>query len=278
MNKTDLPVGAAADLRYAIQFSPRNHRARLVALCELYTEIREIPRECRDPGVAETKLRWWEEEIELMLDGRARHPRSQAFWAQHGKLNLTNKLFLDIIDNARQDIQPPSFPVFDDVKRYCKQRGGSFTALAVGLCGADSLITLGAAHNLGYAWQLADIVTHSAVDARRGRVYFAVEDLRHHRVDQHVVEGTHSDAGLKTLLSDYSLRAQQLIEEAHAATPEMERDTLVTASILAALARGRLRKLARRHFVTGAGTVELSPLSALLTAWSTARRTTRITL
>jgi hypothetical protein len=58
----------------------------------------------------------------------------------------------------------------------------------------------------------------------------------------------------------------------------MERDTLVTASILAALAQGRLRKLARRHFVTGAGTVELSPLSALLAAWKTARRAVKITL
>ncbi|MGH8399686.1 MAG: squalene/phytoene synthase family protein, partial [Gammaproteobacteria bacterium] len=155
---------------------------------------------------------------------------------------------------------------------------GSFTALAVGLCGAESLITLGAARNLGCAWQLAGIVTRSTADAQLGRVYFAAEDLQLHHLDQHVVEGIHSDTGLKALLSDYSLRAQQLIEEAHAAAPEMERDTLATASILAALAQGRLRKLARRYFVTGAGTVELSPLSALLTAWKTARRATRITL
>ncbi|HEX5340749.1 MAG TPA: squalene/phytoene synthase family protein [Gammaproteobacteria bacterium] len=278
MNKIGLSAGVAADLRYVVQFSPLNYRIRLVALCELYTEICEIPRECRDPGVAETKLRWWEEEIELMLGGSARHPVSQAFWAQHGKLNLTNKLFLDIIDSTRQDLQPPSFATFEAVKRYCKQRGGSFTALAVGLCGAESLITLGAARNLGCAWQLAGIVTHNAADAQRGRVYFAAEDLQLYHLDQHVVEGVHSDVGLKALLSDYSARAQQLIEEAHAATPEMERDTLATASILAALALGRLRKLARRRFGTGAGTVELSPLSALLTAWSTARRAAKFNL
>ncbi|HET7396472.1 MAG TPA: squalene/phytoene synthase family protein [Gammaproteobacteria bacterium] len=278
MSRSNLPNGIPADLRYAVQFSPDRYRTQLASLATLYHEIREIIHECRDPGVAETKLRWWEEEIELMLDGRARHPCAQSFWAQHGKLNLASKLFLDIIDSTRQDIHSPSFPTFDNVRRYCKQRGGSFTVLAASLCGADSLVTLAAARDLGSGWQLADIVTRSAMDARLGRVYFAAEDLQQHHLDQHVVEGVHSDTGLKALLSDYSLRARQLMDDALAAAPEMERDTLVTASILAALAQGRLRKLARRHFVTGAGTVELSPLSALLTAWKTAQRAVKITL
>ncbi|MGH8372376.1 MAG: squalene/phytoene synthase family protein [Gammaproteobacteria bacterium] len=278
MSHPDPLTGIPADLRYAIQFSPEKYRARLIALATLYTEIREIPQECRDPGVAETKLRWWEEEIELMLDGKPRHPTSQMFWANHGKLNLTNRLFLDIIDSARQDLSPPSFPAFENVMHYCRQRGGAFTALAVGLCNAESLVTLSAARNIGCAWQLAGIVTRSAVDAQLGRVYFAAEDLRKHHVDQHVVEGVHSDTGLKALLADYSMWAQRLIEDARGATPELERDNLVAASILAAFALGRLRKLARRHFVTGARTVELSPFSALLTAWSTARRAARFTL
>lgn len=278
MNHTESLAGLSSDLRYAVQFSPARYRPRLVALCRLYDEIREIPQECRDPGVAETKLRWWEEEIELMLDGKARHPSSRTFWAHHERLNLTNKLFLDIIDSARQDLHSPSFPAFDNVRRYCKQRGGAFTALAAGLCGADSLIALSAARNLGYGWQLAGIVTRSAADARSGRVYFAAEDLRQHQVDQHVVEGVHSDSGLKALLADYSTRAQELIQEALAATPEMERDSLVTAGILAALALQRLRKLKRRRFVPGTGAVELSPFSALLTAWSTARRAAHFTL
>ncbi|HET7922462.1 MAG TPA: squalene/phytoene synthase family protein [Gammaproteobacteria bacterium] len=277
MSVSDTHAGIPADLRYAIQFSPSDCRERLVALCALYLEIRDILRECSDPGIAETKLRWWEEEIELMLDGKARHPVSRAFWVLHGKLNLTNRLFLDMVDSTRQDLRPPGFAAFDDVVRYCKQRGGAFTALAAGLCSADSLISLSAARNLGCAWQLAGIVMHSAADAQRGRVYFAAEDLRLHHLDRHVIEGVHSDTGLKALLSDYAMRAERLMDEAHAATPETERGTLVTAEILAALARKRLHKLARRNFTIRAGTMELSPFSALLTTWSTARRAARTT-
>ena len=277
MRASDFFPGMHADLRYAIQFSPPHSRAALSALGRLYHEIREIPLECRDPGIAETKLRWWEQEIDLMLDGHARHPVSQAFYPHCRDLSLTAKWFLDIVDSTRQDIRAPSFATFDNVTRYCRQRGGSLAVLAACLCGADSLVTLTAARDLGCGWQLAGIVTRHATDAQIGRVYFAVEDLRHHRVDQHANEGGQSNTALNALLADYASRARQLVENAFDATPDTEQRHLVTANILAALGLTRAHKLARRDFIAAAKPVELSPLSALLTAWSTARRTARST-
>lgn len=271
MNKSESLTGIPADLRYAIQFSPRHYRARLAAFCKLYNEIREILQECRDPGIAETKLRWWEEEIGLMLDGKARHPVSQAFWAHCNGLNLASRGFMDIIDGTRMDIHPPGFPAFDSVERYCDLRGGAFADLVVRLRGTDSPAIIAAARQLGRAWQLAGIVTRHTLDARLGRVYFAAEDLRRHQVDQHVVDGVHTDAGLRSLLADYAARAGQLAHDAFTTLSAADRQLLVAPGILAALGLSRLRKLARRDFVAGTEPVELSPFPALLCAWSAAR-------
>jgi hypothetical protein len=57
VSKVETSAGLPLDLRHAVQFSPDRYRAKLTALCALYGEIREIPHECRDPAVAETKLR-----------------------------------------------------------------------------------------------------------------------------------------------------------------------------------------------------------------------------
>lgn len=275
MVSTVSDVRLPVDLRYAVQFSPPPYRQRLRALCALYQEIREVLLECRDASVAETKLRWWEEEIDLMLDGKARHPVARAFQSHRLGTHLTGKLFVDIVDSARQDINPPSFAEFDSVRRYCNRRGGALATIAARLCGTESLITMTAARDLGCGWQLLDIVTRSGADAQLGRVYFAADDLRQHRVDQHVVDGVHSDAGLRSLLADYVERARQLIENAVEATPPSERDNLVTSAILTSLALARARKLARRDFRTGPKPVELSGFSALFTAWTAARRASR---
>lgn len=271
---TPVHTGDDADIRYAVQFSPKVYRARLSALCGLYREIREIPQECRDPAVAETKLRWWEEEIQLLLENRARHPVARAFQKHCADTHLTEKFFLDIIDSTRQDIHPPSFPAYDDVVRYCNKRGGALTTIAARLCGAESIITLTAARDLGCGWQLAGIVSRNAQDAQLGRVYFAVDDLRAHKLDKHVINGIHSDAGLKALLAAYGKRAEHLVQNAIDAVPAEERDNLVMGNVLASLGLARVHKMARRDFAETSKPVELSPFSALFTAWSAARRVT----
>lgn len=261
-----------ADLRYAIQFSPRTYRARLTALGMLHREITGVVHECTDAGIAEVKLRWWEEETGLMPDGKARHPVARAFHAECANVNLPHCPFVELIDGVRQEIHAPAFAAFTDVERYCNRRGGAFAELTARVCDADSGEVCEQARRLGSIRQLAGIVTQSGADAQFGRVYFAADDLRKHKLDQHVQAGMHSDAGLKALLADYTERAREWAGHITVPPPTAVQMPLITARILARLALARLTRLERRGFVTGTEPVELSPLSMLLTAWSAARR------
>ncbi len=55
-------------------FAAADQRRALSALYALRAELRGIPLEVRDPGVALTKIGWWHEEWNRLRAGRARHP------------------------------------------------------------------------------------------------------------------------------------------------------------------------------------------------------------
>lgn len=68
-------AGHGAALEVAM--SPARHRPAVSALCALRLTLAKIPQ-IEDPGVAHTKLQWWEGELLQLCTGQARHPISQA--------------------------------------------------------------------------------------------------------------------------------------------------------------------------------------------------------
>ena len=260
------------DYRLALTFSPPQHRAALTALFALYLEIREVPVECRDPGVAEVKLAWWQQEIESLYAGKPRHPLSQALTPFMSALVYRQPLFLDLVTGTRMDIAGSASTSFEDVKRYCYRHTGALAELSALLSGGSSQETLLAARLLGNSHRLAYITTAGIRDALRGRVYFAVEDLKNHGVDRHIHGETHADAPIQALLQDYAGRVRSMQRDALAELPLTERHSLITWQVLSALGLKRLAKLESTGFSAGAEPVELHPLSALFTAWRAARK------
>lgn len=272
MQAQDKLSKAPLDLRLALAFSPAARREALAASFAVYLEIREVPVECRDPGVAEVKLRWWEQEVEALYAGKARHPLTQALAPHLQALQGRQQLLLDLITGARMDIAVAGCASFEDVKRYCYRHTGALAELQAILLGAASKETLLAARLLGNSARLAAIASVGTADALRGKVYFATEDLRKHGVDRHISGETHADAPVRALVADYAGRARAMHAEALATVPAAERSALQPWSVLGGLALARVDKLGKAGFSAGAEPVELSPLSSLITAWRAARR------
>ena len=263
---------APLDHRLALSFTPAADRARLAASFAVYLEIREVLVECRDPGVAEVKLRWWEQEIEALYAGKARHPITQALAPSLTVLQGRQQLFLDLITGTRMDIAAAGFASYEDVKRYCYRHSGALAELQAVQLGAKSKEALLAARLLGNSVRLAAIATAGTADALRGKVYFAAEDLQQHGVDRHISGETHAEAPVLALVRDYASRARAMHAEALATLPQAERAALLPWQVLGGLAQARVRRLERSGFSAGAVPVESSPLSSLFTAWRAARR------
>ena len=263
-------ASAPADFHFAVLFSPRAQRAALTALLAVFLEILEVLHECSDVAVAHAKLDWWREEVLLLAERRPRHPLAIYLAQFLPQASACSGAFVDIIESVAADISPPTFQRFQEVEHYCQYRGGALLQLTTLLASAQHAATAAAARNLGTAWQLADSVVRTGQDARRGRVYFAAEDLRRHGLDRHIVAGAHTDAGLKVLLAEYARQAQA---HANAASEQVcvESRALIAAQVLNGLAQARLKKFAAGGYDTGQPPVELRPFAQLLTAWHSAR-------
>ena len=275
-NQAEAKLAAAPfDFRLSLIFVPTDARATQTALHAVYLELHEVPREARDPGVADVKLRWWEEEIACLYAGKPRHPLTQALTPYLAALAGRQALFLDLIAGTRMDIAGAGFPTFEDVKRYCFRQSGALAELSAVLAGALSEQTLLAARLLGNATCLAEIANGGIAAALQGRLYFAQEDLKRHGVDKHINGETHAQAPVLALVRDYGDRARAMADGAIETAPQAERHALRVWAVRHGLALKRLARQQSLGTLQIAEPVELHPLSALFTAWRSARQVSR---
>jgi phytoene synthase len=263
---------ASLDLRLSLIFLPATERAAQTALHAVYLELHEVPREARDPGVADVKLRWWDEEIGFLYAGKARHPMTQALQPHMPALKGLDSLFRDLVLGTRMDIAGAGFPTFEDVKRYCYRHSGALAELSAALGGAYSEQTRLAARLLGNATCLAGIASGGVAQALRGRLCFATEDLKLHGIDRHIHGETQASEQVQDLVEDYGDRARAMRASALMGVPVSERASLRVWQVRCALALKRARKQEQAGSAHAAEPVELQPLSALFTAWRAARQ------
>lgn len=262
------------DLLSAALFSPPAQRRATTALLAVYTEIRGILRECSDAGVARTKLAWWQEELELLSAHHPRHPLCKTLDEQLGGRALPTQTFFDITAGVSTDIGAVAFEHYEDVERYCYQRGGALTELAAQLDGPQPPGTLYAARLLGQSWQLADIVFNGSEYARHGRNYFAADDLRRYSIDPQAVIQQRANPRVQTLLKDYAQRTTAQYTSA-SVLANVNWSKLACALVLAGLARARLKKFTARTHTPAVAPVELGAFTQLWIAWRSARRALR---
>jgi phytoene synthase len=264
-------ASASLDLRLSLTFCPAEQHLAQTALHALYLELHEVPREARDPGVADVKLRWWEEEVNFLYEGKPRHPLTQALLLHMAALKDRQALLLELIAGTRTDIAGAGLSTFEDVKRYCFRHSGALAELSALLGGAHTEETLFSARLLGNATCLADIASGGIAAALRGRLLFAAEDLKLHGVDKHINGETHGDAPVRALVQDYEDRARAMRAAASRAVPVAEHPALTVWRVRSALALKRARKQERAGSAAAAEPVGLHPLSALIAAWWAAR-------
>lgn len=79
-------AGAHPELALALRFVPPAARARTLGLAVIGLEIEDAAFRIAEDHVAEAKLHWWAEELARTLDGKPRHPATQAISEDGGRL------------------------------------------------------------------------------------------------------------------------------------------------------------------------------------------------
>ncbi len=261
-------ASSGSSFYYAFLFLPPPRRAAITAFYAFCREVDDVVDEVADPGVAATKLAWWRHEVEAAFAGRPTHPVMQALQPIASEFEIRLEHLNAVIDGCEMDLQQSRYLDFAGLARYCHLVAGVVGEVAANIFGRTSDATIAYAHRLGLAMQLTNIIRDVGDDARRGRIYLPVSELKQFDVKaQEIISRSYSDR-FTALMRFQAERAQRCYDEALALLPEADRQAQKPGLMMANIYRTLLREIESDGFQVLHQRTSLTPIRKL---WIAAR-------
>jgi len=254
---------------YSFLFLPAPRRRAIMALYAFCREVDDVVDECNDVAIASTKLAWWRQEIERVAEGQAQHPVGQALAGLDKSINLPKEQLLEIIDGMEMDLVQSRYLDFKGLSLYCYRVASVVGLLAAEIFGYTDHQTQKYAHDLGMAFQLTNIIRDIGEDARRGRIYIPMDELKQFNVPAADILNTKYSDNFTALMQFQYERAEQYYEQAFAQLPAVDRKNQRPGLIMAAIYRTVLDEIKRENFQVLHQRISLPPTRKLWLATKT---------
>ena len=262
-------ASSGSSFYYSFMFLPPNRRRAITALYAFCREVDDVVDECQDPQIAATKLAWWRVELDRLYAGQPDHPVTRALKPVIEEFNLPREQLLEIIDGMQMDLQQTRYLDFTALSLYCYRVASVVGLLAAEIFGFEDRATQKYAHDLGMAFQLTNIIRDVGEDARRGRVYLPLDELKRFEVPvADILNARHSD-NFRRLMEFQIERAEQFYAQALAALPAIDRKSQRPGLMMAAIYRTLLDEIKRDGSQVLNQRTSLTPLRKLWIAWRT---------
>ncbi|MDC0931419.1 presqualene diphosphate synthase HpnD [Methylophilaceae bacterium] len=207
----------------AFIFLKKEKREALTALYAYCREVDDIADECLDHEIASRKLNWWREEIERLFKGEPQHPVSKALHPFISHFNLSKNYFIEIIDGMEMDVKFNRYESFEQLQLYCYRVASCVGILSANIFGFKNKNTLDFAKNLGIALQLTNIIRDLGEDARRGRIYIPLDELKKLDVSEEEIISLNNSKKIKNLVKNQVVRAKQFYDLAIQTLPKEDK-------------------------------------------------------
>ena len=262
-------ASSGSSFYYSFLFLPPNRRRAITALYAYCREVVDVVDECSDPQIAANKLAWWRQELDRLYAGQPQHPVTKALQVVLPEFNLPQEQLLEIIDGMEMDLQQTRYLDFKALSLYCYRVASVVGLLAAEIFGFTDRQTQKYAHDLGMAFQLTNIIRDVGEDARRGRVYLPLDELKRFDVPVADILGARYSENFRKLMEFQIERAEHYYAQAMAQLPAVDRKTQRPGLVMAAIYRTVLEEIKRDGCQVLSQRTSLTPLRKLWIAWRT---------
>jgi 15-cis-phytoene synthase len=224
-------------------FLPKVKRDAMTALYAFCREVDDVVDECTDFNVAQTKLNWWKSEIQNVYDKKPQHPVGLALQPVIKQFDLAQEHFLEIIDGMEMDLKFNRYEDFKQLQLYCYRVASVVGLLSAQIFGFKNRATLKFAHDLGMAFQLTNIIRDVGEDARRGRIYLPLNELKKAKVSEEDILSSKKSEQVKELIEFQIERAESFYDKALKQLPAEDAKQQRAGLMMAAIYRTLLREI-----------------------------------
>ena len=265
----DKAAKSGSSFYYAFLFLPPPRRAAITAFYAFCREVDDVVDEVSDPGVAATKLAWWRKEVASAFGGQPSHPVMKALLPHAAAFDIRAEHLMAVIDGCQMDLDQSRYLDFAGLARYCHLVAGVVGEVAAGIFGRTQDATIAYAHTLGQAMQLTNIIRDVGDDARRGRIYLPVSELKQFDVKAQEILNRGYSERFTALMRFQAERARRLYDEAFALLPDADRRAQKPGLMMANIYRTLLREIEADDFQVLHQRTSLTPLRKLWIAMRT---------
>ncbi len=260
-------AASGSSFYYAFLFLPPRRRAAITAFYAFCREVDDVVDEVTDPGVAATKLAWWQQEVGRAFAGSPQHPGTGALLPLAAEFGIEARHLLAVVEGCQMDLSQSRYLDFSALERYCHLVAGVVGEVAARIFGQADPATTAYAHKMGLAFQLTNIIRDVGEDAMRGRIYLPISELQRFDVKAHELLKRQDSERFRALMAFQAERAHALYDEALALLPAVDRRSQKPGLMMASIYRTLLREIERDQFQVLQQRVALTPLRKLWLAW-----------
>jgi len=258
---------------FALLYAPPEKRDLATALFVIDAEIRESAQSANH-DVAHTRLQWWRQEIDRLVNANAQHPATRIL----SEATIDRRQFAklhELIAAADMDLARMTYLDERELRAYCSRSGGAITellSLVLSQPREVDEVTRSAANRLGALVRTTEIIRDIRQDAYDGRMYVPLDHAERVGIKHEDLRLESLPPAARELLARLAATAREDFAQALASIPAPMRAYLRPLYVLAGLHDALLSTIARRDFDVGRERIELGPVRKPWTAWRFARR------
>lgn len=218
--------------------------AQRAALADVYSFCRLVDDIVDEPAEnPQQQLDFWKAEINAAPTTEL----GKNLAAHIQKYQMDKENFLLLIEGMEMDLRCATYKTFEELEKYLYRVASVVGLMVLEICGVRGAQARQYAKNLGYGVQLTNIVRDIYEDAKLGRVYLPLDDLKKFGVEFEDLQKTNTQK-TAPLLKYEAVLAQNFYEAAAAQKLPYSRRQLFAARIMGAVYRAILNKIQKTNF------------------------------
>lgn len=212
------------------------------------------------------RLKLWTKELHLSLRGASRYAVLNNLSTIIQRFNIPLHHFYDLIKGMEMDLTKKRYKTFAELREYCYHAASTVGLMCAEVFGYKNENTKQYAINLGIALQLTNILRDIKSDAKRGRIYLPIEDLKRFQYPEHdLLQGVYNERFIELMKFECD-RAHQFFRKAKSFLAEEDKPLFTAARTMGNIYYLLLRRIEKANYDVFSNRIRLSPPLKLLVA------------